>query len=93
MLIVLLTSIVNASNDTQSSSNQICEIQPTLIHLYLNEYSKELYYYPFEVKLDKCVGSCNTLNDLSYKVCVPSKTKVLNIHVLILLQKKMNQKF
>ena len=24
-------------------------------------------YYPFMVKLDRCVGSCNTLNDLSIK--------------------------
>ena len=24
-------------------------------------------YYPFTAKLDRCVGSCNTLKDLSYK--------------------------
>ena len=30
--------------------------------LHPNEHSQELhYYYPFEVKLDGCVGSCNTL--------------------------------
>ena len=33
------------------------------------------------VKLDKCVGSCNTLNDLSKKICVPNKTKDLNLSV------------
>ena len=45
MLIVLLTSIVNASNHTKcvSLSNQKCDIQPTLINLYLNEYSQELH--------------------------------------------------
>ena len=26
-------------------------------------------------KLDGYVGSCNTLNNLSYKVCVPNKTR------------------
>ena len=31
------------------------------------------------VKLDRCVGSCNTLNDLSNKVGVPSKTEDLNL--------------
>ena len=31
------------------------------------EYSQEIDYYPFAVKLDRCVGSCNTLNDLSNK--------------------------
>ena len=31
--------------------------------------------------LDKCVGSFNTLNDLSNKVCVPNKTQDLNLSV------------
>ena len=33
------------------------------------------------VDLDRCVGSCNTLNDLSNKVCVPNKTEDLNLSV------------
>ena len=58
MFIVMLTNIVNASNHTKcvSSSNQKCEIQPTPINLNPNEYSQELHYYPFSVKLDKCDG-------------------------------------
>ena len=40
-----------------------------------NEYSQELHYCPFAVKLDRCVGSCNTLNDFSNEVCVPTKQK------------------
>ena len=47
-------------------------IQPTLINLYPNEYNQQFHYYPFAVKLDRCVRSCNTLNDLSNKVCVPN---------------------
>ena len=39
--------------------------RPTLINLHPNEYSQELHYYPFTVKLDKSVASCNTPNDLS----------------------------
>ena len=83
MFIVLLDSTVNASNHTKCMSlrNQKCKIQPTLINLHLNEYNQELHYYPFVVKLDKCAGSCNTLNDLSNRVCVPNKTEDLNIHV------------
>ena len=64
MFIALLTSIVNVSNHKKcvSLSNQKREIQPTLNNLHPNEHSQELhYYYPFEVKLDGCVGSCNTL--------------------------------
>ena len=33
------------------------------------------------VKFNKCVGSCNTLNDLSNKVCVPNKTEDLDLSV------------
>ena len=33
------------------------------------------------LQLNKRVGSCNTLNDLSDKVCVPNKTKDLNLTV------------
>ena len=81
MFIVLLSSIVYASNGTKciSLSNQKCKTQRTLINLCPNEYSQELHYYPFAVKLDGCVGSCNTLNHLSNKVCVPNKTENLNI--------------
>ena len=63
-----------------SLNNQKCVSQPN-IKLHPNEYSQEFHYYPFEVKLDRCVGSCNTLNDLSNKVCVPNKTEDLNLRV------------
>ena len=56
--------------------------QPILINLHANEYSQEFYDYPFTVELDRCVESCNTLNDLSNKVYVPNKTEDLNLSVL-----------
>ena len=65
-----------------SLSNQKYEIQPTLINLHPNENNQELHYYLFAVKLDKCAGSCNTLNDLSNRVYVPNKTEDLNLSVL-----------
>ena len=81
MFIGLLTGIVSASNHTKciSLGNQKCMTQPTLINLHPNEYSQEFHYYPFAVKLDRCVRSCNTLNYLSNKVRVPNKTEDLNL--------------
>ena len=55
--------------------------QPTLINIHPNECSQQFHYHPFAVKLDRCVGSCNTLNDLSNKVCVPNKTEDSNLSV------------
>ena len=87
MLIVLITNIVNASNYTKyvSLRNQKCEIQSTHINLHLNEYSQEFHYNLFVVKLDRCAGSCNTLNDLSNKAYVPSKTENLYLSVFAMI--------
>ena len=84
IFIGLLTGLVNGSNHTKciSLNNHKCMTQPTLTNLHHNEYSQEFHYYPFLVRLDRCVGSCcNTLNDLSNKVCVRNKTKDLNLSV------------
>ena len=90
MFIVLSTSIVNAFPHTKSVSlsNQKCQIQPTLINFYLNEYSQELLYNPFAIKLDKYVRSCNTVNDLSNKICILNKTEDLNIYVFNMITRK-----
>ena len=76
MFIVLLSSIINVSKHTKcvSLSNQKCMILPTLINLHPNGYNQGFLYHPFSVKLDRYVGSCNTLNDLSNKVCFLNKT-------------------
>ena len=81
MFIVLLTCIVNAYNHTKcvSLNNKKCEIQPVFINLHPNKYSQEFHCSPFAVKLDRCAGSCNTINDLSNKLCVPNKTEDLNL--------------
>ena len=90
----LLTDLVSGSNHTKcvSLSNQKCKIQPTLISLHANEYNQEFHYYPFAVKLDRCVGSGNTLNDLSNKVSVPNKTEDLNIYVSNMITGKNESK-
>ena len=77
IFIGLLTGLVNGSNHTKcvSLTNQKCMIQPILINLHPYEYSQELHYYPFTVKLGRCVGSCDTLSDLSKNVSVSNKTE------------------
>ena len=71
MFTVLSSSIVNASNQTKwvLLSNQKCES------------NQEIHYYPFSVKLDRCFGSCNTVNDLFNKACISNKTEDLNLSV------------
>ena len=83
IFIGLLTGLMNGSNHTKCVllSDQKCMTQPTLINLHPNEYSQECHYYPFAVKLDRCAGSCNTINDLFNNVCVQNKTEDLNLRV------------
>ena len=75
----LLISIVNSSNHTKCVMLSYWKfiIQPTLNNLHSNEYSQEFHYHPSSVKLDRCAGSFNTLNDLSNKVCFTNKTEDL----------------
>ena len=83
IFIGLLTGLVNGSNHTKfaSLSNEKWLIHPTLTNLHSNEYSQELHYYPFAIKLDRCVRTRNTLNDLPNKVCILNKTEDLNLSV------------
>ena len=40
-----------------------------------------MHYYPFAVKLERCVGSWNILNDLSNEVSAQNETEDLNLRV------------
>ena len=55
-----------------SLSNESCMARPTVIDLN----PIELNYYPFMISLDKCNEICNAIDDLSTKICIPSKTKL-----------------
>ena len=81
MFIGLLTGIVSANNHAKfvSLSDEKCTTQPSVINLHLNEYTQGLHYCSFAVNLLRCVGSCNTLNELPNKVCVANKTEYLNL--------------
>ena len=78
-----LPSIVNTPDDIEciSFNNQQCITQPNLINLHPNEYIEGFRYYPFAVNLDRSIGSCNILSDLSNKLCVPNQTEDLSLSV------------
>ena len=53
-----------------SVNNEQLMIRPT----FLDINSIELNYYTFIIILDKCNASCNVVDDLSTKICVPSES-------------------
>lgn len=61
--------------------NEPSYVRPTIIYLKSDELYKRLCQCPFILNFDKCNGSCNTLNFLSNKKCVPNKTEDVNLKV------------
>ena len=54
--------------------------QTSPINFLPNEYSQELRYYPSSVNLDRCAGSCDTLDDFSSRIRNSNGTEDLNLH-------------
>ena len=48
---------------------------------------KNYVKYSFVLNLDRCAGSCSTLDYLSSRVCVPNATEDLNLHVFNMITK------
>ena len=44
-------------------------------------------FFPFSIKISKCSGSCNNINDLYVKLCVPDVVKKLNVRVFNIISR------
>ena len=66
-----------------SMNNQECKVRPETV----NVNSNKLLFYPFNIKTNKCSGSCNNINDPYAKLCVPGVVKYLNIKVFNVMSK------
>ena len=66
-----------------SMKNQECKVRPEII----NVNSNEPVFYPFSIKTSKCSGSCNNINDLFAKICVPDVIKDLNVKIFNLMSR------
>ena len=64
-------------------SNQPCKARPEII----NFNSNNPIFYPFSIETSKCSGSCNNINDLYAKICVPDIVKKLNVKVFNLMSR------
>ena len=60
-----------------SLNNQPSQARPTLVNINSNQ----PLYYPFTVSVNKCGGSCNTIDDPYAWVCVSNNVKTMNVKV------------
>ena len=64
-----------------SIKNQEYKTRPQVI----NVNSNNLIFYPFSIKIHKCSGSCNNINNPYAKICVPDVIKDLSVKVFNLM--------
>ena len=70
-------------------NNQEFKITPEIININSNE----TLFYPYSVKINKCSGSCNKINDPYAKLCVPDIIKNINIKVFNLMSRTNETKY
>ena len=62
-------------------NNQKCKTRPKIV----NVNSTEPVIFSYIVKINKCSGSCNNINDPYTKICIPNVGKDANIKVYNLI--------
>ena len=56
------------SLECMSMTNQKCRARPKIIDVNTND----LVFYPYSIKVNKCSGSCNNINNPYGKICIPN---------------------
>ena len=65
------------SLESVSMNNQESKIRTEIFNLNTNE----PMFYPYSIKINKCKGSCNIINDPYAKICSPDEIKNTNVKV------------
>ena len=79
LLISLFSIIKTKALECVSVVNQKCMPRPKILDV--NEGVGEALFYPYNVLVNKCSGSCDTLDDTMAKMCVPNIVKRVNMEV------------
>ena len=79
LLISLFSIIKTKALECVSVVNRKCMPRPKILDV--NEGVDEALFYPYNVLVNKCSGSCNMLDDPMAKLCVPNIVKRVNMKV------------
>ena len=87
--LTILSSFTNASSlSCISMGHQICKARAQIVNVNINN----PICYHFNIKTNKCSGSCNNIYDPNAKICVPDVVKDLNIRVFNLMSRTKETK-
>ena len=59
----------------------------------ININSNNPLFYPFSIKINKCDGNCNNINNPYANICVPDVIKDLNVKVFNLMSRTNETRF
>ena len=85
--ISLFSTIKTKALECVSVVNQKCMLRPKILDV--NEGVGEALFYPYNVLVNKCSGSCNMLDDPMARSCVPNIIKNVNMKVYNFLMRLM----
>ena len=77
LLISLFNLIKTKALECVSVVNQKCMPRPKILDV--NEGVGEALFYPYNVLVNKCSGSCNTFDNPMAKLCIPNVIKRVNM--------------
>ena len=86
--LTILSNFTNAL-DCISMKNHEYKVRSEIISINSNN----PMFYPFIIKVNKCSGSCNDINDPYARICVPDVIKDLNVKVFNLMSRTNVAKF
>ena len=78
--LTVLSNITNAL-ECISIKNQQCKVRPNIVDVSSNN----PIFYPFSVKVKRCSGNCNNINNPYARICVSDSVKNLNVKVFNLM--------
>ena len=79
---ILSASLLNVTSlKCVSMTNQKYKARSEII----NVNTDEPVFYPFSIKVNKCSGSCNNINNPYAKICAPDIIKNINVKILNLM--------
>ena len=86
--LTILSNFTNAL-DCISMKNRECKVRPEIISINSNN----PMFYPFSIKVNKCRGNCNNIDDPYAKICVLDVIKDLNVKVFNLMARTNENRF
>ena len=80
-VILMSVSSVMAVENCLVLKDQDCPVRKVIID---NDYMT----FPYKIKVDKCIGSCNGVENPYFKVCLPDAGKNISVKTLDLISRK-----